>query len=327
MKNVLFSVFFSIAMSVNCLAQLKVKSNGNVGVGTSTPFSRLEVVDIYKTTEVRVYSASPNIARFWAANSLYSYGFGVDQYGIGQIYQNLNNPSSIMTFANGSVGINYSPGSAYKLYVGGSAYCTSLWKTSDLRFKEDVNPIDSALSKIMLVNGKTFRFINDQKRSQSNREYGFIAQDIKEIFPDLVQEVDDSIRSLAVNYDGFIPILVEAFKQQQVTIDRLMQDIAFLKEKLDLGSNIILDSKVIMYQNTPNPFNNKTVIKYSISEKYNNAMINVYNMQGLQIKCYKLYEADSELIINATDYKPGLYLYVMILDGREVMTKKMIITD
>jgi hypothetical protein len=49
---------------------------------------------------------------------------------------------------------------------------------------------------------------------------GFIAQELKEVFPELVyQETDSS--EYSINYIGLIPILVEALKEQQILIEEL----------------------------------------------------------------------------------------------------------
>lgn len=66
------------------------------------------------------------------------------------------------------------------------------------------------------------------------KSYGFIAQDLKEIFPELVnfskmprtklkkdgsEEADVESKYYSVNYTGLIPILTEAIQEQQTIID------------------------------------------------------------------------------------------------------------
>ena len=63
----------------------------------------------------------------------------------------------------------------------------------------------------------------DEKRDKN--QLGFIAQDVEEVLPELVKEVEtlgtEDESHKVVNYDGVIPVLVEAIKMQQKQIDRL----------------------------------------------------------------------------------------------------------
>ena len=54
-------------------------------------------------------------------------------------------------------------------------------------------------------------------------QYGLIAQEVERIFPELVKEDDNAEK--AINYDGMIPILLEAIQEQQKTIQRLEDQI------------------------------------------------------------------------------------------------------
>ena len=48
-------------------------------------------------------------------------------------------------------------------------------------------------------------------------QVGLLAQEVKSIFPSLVTTDPDS-GSMGVNYNGFVPVLIEAIKEQQTTI-------------------------------------------------------------------------------------------------------------
>jgi hypothetical protein len=53
-------------------------------------------------------------------------------------------------------------------------------------------------------------------------QYGFIAQDVLSIFPELV-ELDTSTGLLGINYDEFIPLIIDGIKNQQYSIDSLRE--------------------------------------------------------------------------------------------------------
>ena len=87
--------------------------------------------------------------------------------------------------------------------------------TSDIRLKDDIKPIENALSDVCKLEGVSFNW-----KDTGTKATGFIAQQVEPILPDLVStSEDDGIKS--VNYIGLIGHLVEAIKEQQVQIDEL----------------------------------------------------------------------------------------------------------
>lgn len=87
-------------------------------------------------------------------------------------------------------------------------------------------------------------------------------------------------------------------------------------------------SQHILYQNAPNPFSEETTIKYFLSSNVKSAKLNVYDMQGTQVKGYQLHNfGESEIKINASELNSGMYLYALIADGQEIDVKRMILTD
>ena len=94
--------------------------------------------------------------------------------------------------------------------------------SSDRKLKENIQPIEGGLNKILKLKGVSFDW-KDEKRDKN--QLGFIAQDVEEVLPELVKEVEtlgtEDETHKVVNYDGVIPVLVEAIKMQQKQIDRL----------------------------------------------------------------------------------------------------------
>jgi hypothetical protein len=60
------------------------------------------------------------------------------------------------------------------------------------------------------------------------QKIGVLAQDIREVFPELVSEDDNKM--LAVNYQGLVPVLINALKEQQTEIDTYRDEVSELKE-------------------------------------------------------------------------------------------------
>jgi len=94
---------------------------------------------------------------------------------------------------------------------------------SDIRLKENIKPIESALDKVSKLQGVTF----DWKKSDSilniKEDIGFIAQDVQEVLPELVRENSDGM--LSMRHQGITPILLEAIKELKAEIEELKKHI------------------------------------------------------------------------------------------------------
>jgi Chaperone of endosialidase len=97
---------------------------------------------------------------------------------------------------------------------------------------------DYRLSKLTIVNDTGHIAASNSnlnsKVDTTTSNIGFIAQDLMKVFPQLVHSDKDGI--LGVDYTGLIPVLVEALKEQQVTIEGLKSDIILLKQKLNIAT-------------------------------------------------------------------------------------------
>jgi len=133
---------------------------------------------------------------------------------------------------------------SYMLYVQGNAYATGSWSSSDARFKKDILPISNSLERIMKIRGTSFEFRNDEFKDYQfadGIQYGFIAQELESIFPEVVKTESNGYKS--VNYNGIIPVLVEAIKEQQKIINDLKYENEHLKTNNDQVENIIKQLK------------------------------------------------------------------------------------
>jgi hypothetical protein len=270
----------------------------------------------------------------------------------------------------GGIGIgNNLWGTTWKLKVFGRAITTeSFWETSDIRFKENIanlkdepnllkqlrgvsynkkqstglnggNATDSSISQSM---SQTLADNSSQQKTDSvkmhipvlpKREYGFIAQEVRDVFPDLV--IEDEQGYLAVNYTGVIPLLVEAYKSLQLKVEELENKLENCCQESKLKSASILTGESeklttdnVLFQNVPNPFAVTTTIRFSLSKSINTAVINIYNMNGTQLKSIQLHQrGDGSVTINGGEFSAGIYLFALIADGQVIDTKRMVLTD
>jgi hypothetical protein len=83
-----------------------------------------------------------------------------------------------------------------------------------------------------------------------------------------------------------------------------------------------------LFQNTPNPFNQSTIISYEIGEKsISEAQIFVFDLNGKLLKTYPLTTSKGNIQINANELEPGMYLYSLVVNKKEIDTKRMILTQ
>jgi hypothetical protein len=84
----------------------------------------------------------------------------------------------------------------------------------------------------------------------------------------------------------------------------------------------------VLNQNAPNPFNSKTTISYFIPKEVKSANLYFYNLEGKQLRSIPIDTRENgTTVFDGGEFVPGMYYYTLILDGNEIDTKKMIITD
>ena len=101
------------------------------------------------------------------------------------------------------------------------AYSTSV--SSDIKLKENIQDLEGSLDKITQLKGIKFDW-KEEKRP--NNQLGFIAQEVEKVIPELVTETDslgerEGENHKVVNYQGVIPVLVEAIKELKAEIEEL----------------------------------------------------------------------------------------------------------
>jgi len=118
--------------------------------------------------------------------------------------------------SNGLAGAN--PSNAFVVKYDGSATLSGdLTINSDARLKSNIITLGSTLSKLLLIDGKSYTM----KTNESIVKIGLLAQEVQKVFPELVKTSNDKEETLSVNYQGMIPVLLNAIKEQQVQIDEL----------------------------------------------------------------------------------------------------------
>ena len=90
---------------------------------------------------------------------------------------------------------------------------------SDISLKENIKPIKNPLGKIKKLKGVTFDWKQSNSILDIKEDYGFIAQDVQKIIPELVRKNENEL--LSMRHQGIIPILVEAIKELEARVKEL----------------------------------------------------------------------------------------------------------
>ncbi len=329
MKKTILTLLCASTFAIS-YAQLKMNSNGNIGIGTTVPSSRLEVNNGDLTIKAGSSSATdPGDLIFRSAAGL-EYGrifafsnalrFRASASSSGDI--NINN-------SNGYVGIKRLTPS-YTLDVGGVARVGMQILWSDERLKSDINKLSvERVYNLYQLNGYSYQiksmmdeFENGERINhgevKTNPSIGVMAQEVKELFPELVLEDRDGMMS--INYDGLIPVLIEALKDQNERIEAL--------ENGESGERSDLDNKEKSWvkQNNPNPFSDRTVIEYNIASEFEEAQVIIYDLTGAQKQLIDLRGLPAGSVqVNASDLYKGMFIYALIVDGTPVDSKNMVV--
>ena len=122
-----------------------------------------------------------------------------------------NNNSRLQALSNGDIKIyNLGTGTVYS----NSGILTNV-NPSDKKLKKNIKSINIGLQEILQLNPISFNYKTDNKSDKSR--YGFIAQEVNEIVPEIVDKTSNDY--LGIKSDNIIPILTKAIQEQQEMIE------------------------------------------------------------------------------------------------------------
>lgn len=259
----------------------------------------------------------------------------------------------------GNVGIGTGTPSWKLTVLGSIASYGTVIISSDRRLKSEIRPLQSAMDKLSQLNGVAYkkhlpnlhlneidaRGVTDEVKLNTircdtlsgnyevsqNENYGFIAQELREVFPELVRE--DNEGYLGIDYISLIPVMVEAMKElrEEIELLKIANEEIEIRDKNVLDDNNIMENPIqgaMLYQNTPNPFSSETEIRYYIPNNAGQASLLIFDMQGTLKKQMQITgKGNGSLTINASELPAGMYIYSLIVDGSEIDSKRMILTE
>jgi hypothetical protein len=130
---------------------------------------------------------------------------------------NINATTASTTKTTGALIVDGGVGVAGALNVGGDVVA---YASSDRRLKDNIVNIENPIEKVQKLNGVTWDWNdNADELQQSLPNVGVIAQEVEEVFPQLVHDRENGYKG--VDYAKLTGLLIEAVKEQQKQIDEL----------------------------------------------------------------------------------------------------------
>ena len=227
--------------------RMRIDSSGNVGIGTA-PVSALSIkrgVGANAYIEVAGNNNALGSASMLFGQDGSNYGYCWNRaneavlFGTNQIERmRIDASGNLLVGATASaagarlevtenagnlVWFGNSSGTGLYMVAGGTAWVTS----SDERVKDIIEPISGAIAKLSTLRTVIGKYKTD---NQGVRRPFLIAQDLQAVFPEAVNEQEDELKTLGVEYSSLIPLLIAGMKEQQNLIESLTARVAALEE-------------------------------------------------------------------------------------------------
>jgi len=196
------------SFSANKYTSATNQASASLGLGTTADNFGMLAVGVNNAAGIGDTSIDPN-------------DYGGYYYADGEYTG--TNPGVAFVVGNGDVnsstgGAGDNPSNAFIVNYDGSATLSGeLTVESDTRLKTNITTLGNTLSKLLLIDGKSYTM----KSNEAIEKIGLLAQEVQKAFPELVKQAGDEEGTLSVNYQGMIPVLINAIKEQQKQIDEL----------------------------------------------------------------------------------------------------------
>lgn len=228
----------------------------------------------------------------------------------------------------------------YFVEGSGDCYAKSYTTLSDKNLKENFDTIHGALAKIKQLQGYTYNFKSSATGiANPRKEIGLLAQEVEQVVPEAVTTSAQGVKG--ITYSQLVPLLIESIKEQERKIAKLESDLGSCCNKAgsratqgDAGSTDnpadqhLATAAAKLWQNVPNPFSQTTNIKCFIPDGGKTASILIFDLTGALKKTVSVSgKGEVNVTINAKELVAGMYHYSLIIDGQEIDTKKMILTE
>jgi hypothetical protein len=262
--------------------------------------------------------------------------------------------------ASTNVGIGTSA-PAYLLHVNGDAAKPgggSWTVASDGRLKKNVSAFTQGLDVLTKVKPVWFEY-NGEAGMPTNKTYvGVIAQQMQKIAPYMVSSFTyqdttgkkaeyldydpnaltyilvNAVQEIKKEKDAQIEQLNTRIQEKDTQMEALKQESEQMKKEmaeirallLDKKSGAESDAAARLWQNEPNPTDGTTRIRYLIPRQARQAQIKLYTVKGEELKSFPISQRGAgQLSLDTTTLPEGIYLYRLLIDGKPIDAKKLLL--
>ena len=337
----------------------------NAAIGTESMINNTSGSINYAIGNYSLYNNTTGISNVGIGyGALYFNISGSNNVGLG-IYadvsaSNLSNATAIGSYAIVDANDKVRIGNSSVSSIGGQVSWTNF---SDARIKDNIQENVPGLEFINELRPVTYHFnvtkqnklsgLIDTMIWQSKYDIekiqfsGFIAQEVESAASTINYDfsgVDKSGEIMGLRYAEFVVPLVKAVQELDEMNKELQSENEELKTRLDILESLILNNSIgesrsnqnaflnsntlsaKLEQNIPNPFSGTTAINYFVPENSFSAQLKINNNLGVEIKTFNISGGNGTITLYASELPSGNYSYSLIVDGRIIDTKNLIIT-
>lgn len=91
------------------------------------------------------------------------------------------------------------------------------------------------------------------------------------------------------------------------------------------ADKLFLNDKISVSNIYPNPANDFATIDYIVTGNVNDVSMSFYNLLGNEVANFELDKNERKLKVPTTNWDSGVYLYQLVIDGKKVATKKLLV--
>lgn len=197
-----------------------------------------------------------------------------------------------------------------------------------------------------------------QPADDDHRSLGLIAQDIVDVFPEIVRSTPnrDGEYRYAVDYSKTGVIALKGLQEMDAELtsvkkknEELAEENRHLRERLSQLERTVqrLEGIILpegeenpgtfsgevspaqgqLWQNQPNPFDEMTTIRYHIPEQVQGAELRIVNQRGQLVRRITLdaTATNGQVQLQANTLAAGTYSYSLFVDGRRLDTRQLIL--
>ena len=205
---------------------------GSIGFNTTSPDAKLHLntpadgkAMQFDRAGQETYRLSHGVSGlFFTKPNSVGVAYGVTQDGDFDTFDASQNRIIRSDASSGNVGINNTSPSE-KLDVTGNVKATAFLEQSSVRYKENIETLESPLEKITKLRGVSYNLIENKEPN-----IGMIAEEVNEIFPELVNK-DDSGEVQSMSYTRMTAVLLEAVKELTKEVKELKKVNTYYKNK------------------------------------------------------------------------------------------------